>query len=77
MSFPPELAKTIQEMMATMHQQQLQLIASLRAEIAELPSEQQQDSPSRTQISAQASKKLSMTPMVARLTSDQAADEDS
>jgi hypothetical protein len=36
MSLPPELAMTIQEMMTTMHQQQLQLISSLRTEIADI-----------------------------------------
>jgi hypothetical protein len=41
MTFPSELATTIQEMMATMHQQQLQLISSLRAEIAELRNQHQ------------------------------------
>jgi hypothetical protein len=41
MSLPPEFATIIQEMMATMHQQQLQLISSLRTEIAELRNLQQ------------------------------------
>jgi hypothetical protein len=51
--------------------------ATSEAVLTELPSECQQESPSSTQISAQASKKLSMTPMVARPTSDQAAEEES
>jgi hypothetical protein len=41
MSLPPEFATIIQEMMATMHQQQLQLISSLRAEIADLRNQHQ------------------------------------
>jgi hypothetical protein len=51
--------------------------ATSEALLTELPSEQQRESPSSTQISAQASKKLSLTPMVARPTSDQAAEEES
>jgi hypothetical protein len=51
--------------------------ATSEAVLTELPSDQQQDSPSRTQISAQPSKKLSIKPMVACPTSNQAAEEDS
>jgi hypothetical protein len=51
--------------------------ATSEAGLTELPSKQQQASPSSNQISAQASKKLSITPMVACPSSDQAAEEDS
>jgi hypothetical protein len=53
MSLPPEFATIIQEMMATMHQQQLQLISSLRTEIADLRNQHQSlstPSPARKKV---------------------------
>jgi hypothetical protein len=50
---PTDFAKIIQEMMATMHQQQLQLISSLRTEIAELRNQHQllsTSSPARKKV---------------------------
>jgi hypothetical protein len=41
MSLPPEFTTIIQAMMASMHQQQLQLISSLRTEIAKLRNQHQ------------------------------------
>jgi hypothetical protein len=40
-SLPPEFTKIIHDMMASMHQQQLELISSLRTEIAELRQQHQ------------------------------------
>jgi hypothetical protein len=57
MSLPPEFATIIQEMMATMHQQQLQLISSLRTEIADLRNQHQPlstPSPARKKVCSNA-----------------------
>jgi hypothetical protein len=80
MSLPPELATTIQELMATMHQQQLKQMASLRAEIAELRNQHQPlstPSPVRKKVcpSTQTSEShLSEASLAARADNDAAMD---
>jgi hypothetical protein len=54
---PTDFAEIIQEMMATMHQQQLQLISSIRTEIAELRNQYQPlstPSPARKKVCSNA-----------------------